>query len=125
MQPFHIHKNCGCYREISEQISPATVTIFCQKKTIKSFFIFTSTEVYAVGGSIQVKGGLFYRYCVLNLLNNVFRNVDQNVYTSLPFLDLKKAFDTINHQILLCKLEMYALHVNAVELFANYSDDRY
>ncbi len=42
----------------------------------------------------------------------------------MVFLDLKKAFDTIDHNILLKKLSKYSLSVNVVEWFKSYLTNR-
>ena len=39
--------------------------------------------------------------CILKLLNNIYLNMDKGQLTGVVFLGLKKAFDTVDHEILL------------------------
>ena len=61
---------------------------------------------------------------VLNALNRWFLNIDQGKYNLVVFLDLRKAFDTVNHEILLKKLEHYGVHGNELKWFTSYLTDR-
>ena len=47
-----------------------------------------------------------------------------NVKTNAIFLDLKKAFDTVSHTILLRKLSKYGIQNNELDWFLNYLKDR-
>ena len=42
--------------------------------------------------------------CVSKLLDVIYRNIDNGTLTGVVFLELKKAFDTVIHEILLKKL---------------------
>ena len=49
----------------------------------------------------------------------------QNGYTTCTvFLDFKKAFDTIDHQILLSKLYKFGIRGSALNLIGNYLNNR-
>ncbi len=63
--------------------------------------------------------------CVLSLIDVIFKNMDANKLTGVVFLDLKKAFDTIDHNILLKKLKSFNFNQNAIDWFQNYLSDRY
>ena len=44
---------------------------------------------------------------VLDFINDMNKAIDNNMYTAGIFMDLSKAFDTIDHEILLDKLYHY------------------
>ena len=41
------------------------------------------------------------------------------------YMDLSKAFDSLNHELLTAKLKCYGLDQNAVEFFRSYLSNRY
>ena len=51
-------------------------------------------------------------------------NIDQGKYNIAVFIDLRKAFDTMNHEILLNKLEYYGVSDKELNWFKSYLDDR-
>ena len=51
---------------------------------------------------------------LIDLINNISSAIDRNETTLGIFLDLSKAFDTINHEILCQKLQHYGIQDTAL-----------
>ena len=51
-------------------------------------------------------------------------NIDNGKLNSVDFLDIRKAFDTVNHDILLQKLECYGIKGNELIFFQSYLENR-
>ena len=60
----------------------------------------------------------------IELTTKLLQAIDNNEYTIGVFLDLAKAFDTVNHEILLKKLEHYGIRGIALKWFENYLTNR-
>ena len=62
---------------------------------------------------------------LLDSTNEWFINMDRGQFNIAVFLDLQKAFDTINHNILIKKLDLYGLQKRALNLLGSYLENRF
>ena len=61
---------------------------------------------------------------LLQLTDNISKSIDEHQLTIGIFLDLAKAFDTVNHKILLDKLEHYGIRGSPLNWFCSYLSQR-
>ena len=61
---------------------------------------------------------------LMDLVDNISKNIDEGNYSIGIFLDLSKAFDTIDHIILLDKLCRYGIRGVTLNWFKHYLNDR-
>ena len=64
------------------------------------------------------------QHAILDIVNTIHSNMDNREYSCGIFLDLKKTFDTVNHEILLTKLEHYGIRGVINSWFRSYLSDR-
>jgi hypothetical protein len=61
----------------------------------------------------------------IELVDRLINILDNNKFPLTIFIDLTKAFDTLDHQILLYKLQYYGVHRNCLSWFQSYLNTRY
>ena len=61
---------------------------------------------------------------LIDITDNWYLNIDDGLTNAILFIDLKKAFDTIDHEILLLKLELYGFKGASLNLLRDYLSDR-
>lgn len=59
-----------------------------------------------------------------NLLESILQGINTKMHTGVLFIDLQKAFDLIDHEILINKLNAYGVCENELLLFRSYLSDR-
>ena len=57
-------------------------------------------------------------------MESVKQTIDEGMLGCGVFIDLQKAFDTVNHSILLKKLQHYGVRGTALNWFSSYLTDR-
>ena len=61
---------------------------------------------------------------IKEITEKIKESIDNGNYGCGIFIDLKKAFDTVNHKILLMKLEHYGVRGSSLKWFESYLTDR-
>ena len=72
-------------------------------------------------------GFLRNRSCItqlISVLHTIGKNLDKNTQTDIVYLDFAKAFDSVDHSILLQKLKCYGVTGNLLGWFADYLNNR-
>ena len=108
---------CGNYRPIS--VIPAIAKIL--EKLISEQLI-----TYLNDNNIIVNKQSSFRKChptenaLMQTTDQYLLNMNKGKINGGLFLGLKKAFDTVNHEILSAKLQLYEIHGVALRLFKSY-----
>ena len=61
---------------------------------------------------------------LISLINSIYDSFNQNKYTLVVFIDLSKPFDTVDHNILIDKLNLYGIKNNSLKWFSSYLPNR-
>ena len=62
--------------------------------------------------------------CLLKMSDDLYNGLDLSKLVGLAFIDLKKAFDTVDHDILCKKLELYGVQQRELSWFRSYLSNR-
>ena len=60
-------------------------------------------------------------HALLDVTTNAYDEIQYKKYTAIMLMDIRKAFDTVSHKILLCKLRHYGITASLIE---NYLSSR-
>ena len=63
-------------------------------------------------------------HALINLIEDIRKNLDEEKFGCSVFVDLQKAFDTVDHNILLAKLENYGIRGVANDWSKSYLSER-
>ena len=63
-------------------------------------------------------------HAILSIVDKIQKAIENRNYSCGIFLDFSKAFDTVDHKIMLLKLVYYGVRNNTLKLFTSYFQDR-
>ena len=113
--------SCGNYRPIS--VLCALSKIF-ERCILNQLILYCLTENILVPNQYGFRSGYNTIDCLVDLIDEITKALDEEKYAVSLFLDLSKAFDTVNHSILLSKLDLYGIRGNANQWFRSYLSNR-
>ena len=61
---------------------------------------------------------------LLDCTNEWYMNIDKKIFNLVVFIDLKKAFNNVNHGILVKKLKSYGIQGQALDILKSYLSNR-
>ena len=109
------------YRPISLLI---TISKILEKKMYSRTYKFLdeNNQIYRSQYGFRAKHSC--EHAIGELVSNIVKNQQKEKYTASLFLDLSKAFDTLDHKLLLHKLETYGIRGVALQWFESYLSNR-
>ena len=119
-----IHKKES--KEPADNYRPISLLPIVSKVLERCVFKAMSNHINNLIRKLQ-HGFLKNRSCVtqlLSVLHTIGQHLDQNTQTDVVYLDFAKAFDTVDHQILLAKLRAYGVTGRLHSWFTDYLGGR-
>ena len=85
---------------------------------------YLTTEKLLYSKQFGFQTGLSTEHAIVKLVDQIYKSFEKDHYTLGVFIDLSKAFDTVDHKILIRKLEMYAIKGINLAWFRSYLTNR-
>jgi len=107
------------YRPVSVISTISKIFERCMHKQLSPF-----VEKFLSPNMCGYRKGYNAQYAMVSMLENMKKYLDKGGFAGAMLMDLSKAFDTINHELLLAKLHAYNLDINALVLIQDYLSNR-
>ena len=112
---------CTNYRPISLLL---TMSKLLEKVMYKRTYNFLETTGQLYCSQYGFRTGHSCEHAVSELLAEIIKSKEEGLYTACMFLDLSKAFDTLEHEVVLRKLEKYGVRGIANNWYRDYLSNR-
>ena len=116
-----VQNECTNYRPISLLL---TISKLLEKIMYKRTYNFLEQTGQLYNRHYGFRTGHSCKNAVSKLLAEIIKGNQEGLYTVSMFLDLSKAFDTLEHEVLLKKLERYGIRGIANNWFKDYLTNR-
>ena len=110
-----------------EQGNYRPVSILCCLSKIIERVVYEQIENYLSSHNIlyEFQSGFIKAHsCLLYLMDQIKEEVNEGKYCGMVMLDLQKAFDTVNHTILLAKLRALGFNNTSLQWIQSYLEGR-
>jgi hypothetical protein len=115
-------KDCmNQYRPIS---CLPVISKLIEKIVFRKLYGYLSTNKFLYDNQFGFQPGKSTLHPHLKIIDYISKALNNNEIAVAVFIDLKKAFDVINHEILLMKLSKYGVRNNNLSWFASYLRNR-
>ena len=110
------------YRPISLLI---TISKLLEKCVYKRLYGFLDKNKILYKKQYGFRSNHSCEQAIQDLCSHILINKEKNLITTVIYLDLSKAFDTLSHELLLKKLELYGIRGICNKWFESYITNRY
>ena len=95
-----------------------------EKLMHKRLYAFLDEHKILFENQFGFRKGSSTAHSLVEITEKIKESIDNGKFGCGIFIDLKKAFDTVNHKILISKLEHYGVRSNTLKWFESYLTDR-